>query len=241
MFRMETDHFWFVGTRAVICDVLTRALEERVQRARVLDLGCGTGFTLTRLPPSVRAVGVDRAQAALALSARRNSGAALVCADAARLPFASGSFDAVLALDVLEHLSDDASAAAELHRVLVPGGVAVITVPAYAFLWSAHDVALEHKRRYRLGELRGLLERAGFAIDKASYYNTLLFPIIAGLRLAQRVRGAAGAQGTDFEMPPRPINALLSRTLGFERFLLRRGVLPVGVSCIVVARRPLTP
>jgi SAM-dependent methyltransferase len=242
MYRAEAEHFWFRGTRRVIVSALTRALGPRLRGARVLDVGCGTGFTLTQLPPQARAVGLDCSNTALRLARRRASGAALVRGSAYALPFAAGSFDAVLALDVLEHLDDDLAAAREIHRVLARGGVAIVTVPAFQALWSAHDEALDHRRRYRLPRIEAVLREAGLEVEHGSYYNFFLFPVVAAARLAERARGLLSAaaptdRSTDLRVPPAPVNALLGAVLGAERALAPRLRLPVGVSCLVIARR----
>jgi SAM-dependent methyltransferase len=237
MFRVEAEHFWFVGTRRVIVDVLEQALGSALPGARVLDLGCGTGYTLTRLPSTVRAVGLDYSETALGLSSRRDSGASLVRADATRLPFRAGSFDAVLALDVLEHLDADGRAAAEIRRILKPSGVAIVTVPAFRWLWSGHDEALDHRRRYTLPEISEVLRDAGLLIERASYYNFWLFPPIAALRALERLRPRkAAASDADVGIPPAPLNRALAGLLGSERHLVTRGSLPFGVSCLVTAR-----
>lgn len=244
MYRVETRHFWFVGTRRVIVAALERALGPRLASARVLDLGCGTGFTLTQLPPGVRSVGLDYSPAALAFARERAPSASLVRGSAYALPFADGAFDAVLALDVLEHLDDDLAAARELRRVLAPGGAAIVTVPAFASLWSAHDEALDHRRRYRLSQIERVMRDAGLEVEHASYYNFFLFPMVAGARLAERARTALGVgartrspgSGADLRIPPAPLNAGLAALLGAERAIAPRVRLPFGVSCLVIAR-----
>jgi SAM-dependent methyltransferase len=240
MFRAETEHFWFVGTRGVILSLLAGALGPRLERARLLDIGCGTGYTLSRLPRGIRAVGLDYSEHALSLAERRAPGVELVRGSAYALPFADAAFDAVLALDVLEHLDDDQRAAREIARILAPGGVAVVAVPAVRWLWSEHDVALEHRRRYRLAELEVVLEQAGLSIAHASYYNTLLFPLVAARRLSARLFGGPSSDGppkSDLVVPPDPINRSLGAILAFERYLVPRVKLPFGVSCFAVVRR----
>ncbi|HJL19831.1 MAG TPA: class I SAM-dependent methyltransferase [Sandaracinaceae bacterium LLY-WYZ-13_1] len=238
MFRAETEHFWFVGTRGVILTLLRNALGPRVEHATLLDMGCGTGYTLSRLPRGMRAVGLDYSEHALTLAERRAPGVELVRGSAYHLPFADGAFDAVLALDVLEHLDDDQRAAREIARVLAPGGVAVVAVPAVRWLWSDHDVALEHRRRYHLPELEVVLEQAELHIEHSSYYNTLLFPLVAARRLSARIWSPPeDTPRSDLVVPPGPINRSLSAILAFERFLVPRVKLPFGVSCFAIARR----
>ncbi len=234
MAAQEERHFWFRGTRRVILAVLRRAVGDRP--GRVLDLGCGTGFTLAQVEGEPR-VGLDRSAHALAW-ARGKGGLTLARGEASALPFADRSFDVVLALDVLEHVDDDAGAAREAWRVLRPGGVLLATVPALRSLWSDHDEALEHRRRYRAGELRTLLSGAGFDAIDAGYYNFFLFPLVAASRILTRLRPRRGQAHSHLRTPPRPINDVLAAVLGAERHLALRVPFPVGVSIIAVARRP---
>ena len=249
MYRVEARHFWFTGTRRVILAALERALgadrlapSSPLPPPRLLDLGCGTGFTLTQLPPGVRATGLDYSPTALRLARRRATSASLVRGSAYALPFGDGAFDAALALDVLEHLGDDRAAARELARVVRPGGVAIVTVPAFQELWSPHDEALDHQRRYRLHEIEAVVRDAGLTVEHATYYNFFLFPVVAAARMVERARTAIGlapseASGADLRVPPAPLNALLRTVLGSERAIAPRMRLPIGVSCLVVARK----
>src|SRR5688572_18311517 len=160
MHDLETHYWWFVGRRAIIATLLREVIKkitarrESVTDLRLLDLGCGTGANLSMLRDASRAGGwvtaLEFSPHALQF-ARDHLGAdqiSLTQADALHLPFADGSFDVVTMFDVLEHLSDDSRALNEVHRVLRPGGALVLSVPAYQKLWSAHDEALHHFRRY---------------------------------------------------------------------------------------------
>ena len=238
MHAAETRHFWFVGTRNVIVDVLSRALGTALEGARVLDVGCGTGYTLSRLPAGVRATGIDISSTSVALARERAPSATIVQGSAGALPFEDGSFDACIALDVLEHLDDDLGAARELARVVRPGGVVLITVPALKILWHAHDEALHHRRRYTLAEIVSVVERAELLVEKQSYYNFLLFPLVFGQRVGSRLLGLSDSGDSDLSIPPAPLNRVLGAILSSERYLLEHLRLPIGVSCLVVARAP---
>ncbi|MCC7541711.1 MAG: class I SAM-dependent methyltransferase [Deltaproteobacteria bacterium] len=246
MYRVEHEHFWFVGTRDILLEVLRRALgsDDALARARIVDVGCGTGYTETRLPAPFDGgarLAVDLSPIALTLARLQKNPPALLQADAGKLPILDASLDVALSLDVLEHLDDDVAGARELARVVRPGGLVVVTVPAFRALWSAHDVALHHRRRYRRTEIVDVLERAGLAVEHATYFNTLLFPVVAAMRLAGRVReriagpSANGAE-SDAKLPPRLLNRVLHRVLAAERHVVGRVPMPVGVSILVVAR-----
>ena len=238
MFEHESHHWWFVGTRRVILDVLRRRAPAGADGAppRICDIGCGTGGTTARLSTLGAALGLDASAEALRL-ARRRPGGAFAQGDAARLPLATGAFDVATLLDIVEHTDDDAAVVAEAARVLRPGGLLLLTVPAFPFLWSQHDEALHHRRRYRSREIRKLLEDQGLQIDILTYYNSALFPAVAAIRLLSRLgRGGAGAPPkSDLSLPPAPLNGLLASLLGSERHLVGRIPLPAGVSLLATA------
>jgi len=145
-----------------------------------------------------------------------------------------GWADAVLLLDVIEHLDDDVAALETARRALRPGGLLVITVPAYRWLWSGHDVALGHRRRYTTRGLSRVVERAGLSVVHASYFNTLLFPAVALTRAWKRLMGDASH---DLHRPAPAINRWLERVFALERHVVPRVALPFGASLLLVARR----
>ena len=155
---------------------------------------------------------------------------------ATRLPVAHESVDLVVALAVLEHLDDDVAAAREILASLAPGGLLEATVPADPSLWSSHDVALGHRRRYRRRQLRELLESTGFRIERCSYVMWAPLPFAAALRLAERFAPKPAVSG--YIRVPRPLNELLTWIVGFDARLVRWGTLPFGLSVLAVARRP---
>ncbi len=240
MRRLEDHHWWFEGRRRAVLPLVTQALAGR-ERPRVLEVGCGTGGNLAALErrlPGASCLGLDLDAGALALCTGRGLGAGLVRADGARLPLANGSIELILALDVIEHLEDEAALLAEFRRVLSPGGRLVASVPAYPALWSPHDDFLHHRRRYRPGELERGLERAGLRVRARRGFNCALLGPIALLRWAKRRRAAAGAAPrSDFFEVPGPVNRALATFLGLEAALARRLRLGHGLSFLVCAER----
>lgn len=185
--------------------------------------------------------GIDISQDGIDLCHTKNLSAQVM--DAQNLDFPDASFDFVTASDVLEHLADEPGALREWRRVLKPGGTLLVFVPAFMFLWTSHDVANKHYRRYLASELNQRMQAAGFTIVRSSYWNSFLFPPIALVRMVKHlVTGgklpADGGQG-DFFVPPRIINQTLLALIRLENCLLRLGVnWPLGVSAMAMGRNP---
>jgi len=231
MARVEETHFWFRGKRAVARRFLAR-MGRGAPIGPALEVGCGTGANLRHLLAHTVAVGLDGNETALRFSRERGA-RRLALADGASLPVLDGGVGLVLAFDVLEHLDDDLAALVEIRRVLRAGGHLLANVPAYPSLWSAHDEALGHRRRYRRGELQGRAREAGFEIAASSGWGAPLLPFV---RLA-RARRRAGS-GSDVRPMPAPLNAAFAALLFAERAWLRIGSLPAGLSWMVLARKP---
>lgn len=226
LYAMEDEHWWFRGRRAVIWALLGRA--RLPGSPRILDAGCGTGRNLREYGTLGEAVGVDPAPDAVAFCRERGL-EGVRQAGLERLPFEDGAFDLLMAFDVLEHVEDDVGAMQELRRVAAPGASLVVTSPAYRWLWSSHDTSHHHYRRYTLREIVRRAEWAGWQVEAASYFNALLLPPIALVRLAERL-GFRRA-GSDYELTPGPLNGLLELPLRGEARLIARGLrLPAGVS-----------
>ncbi len=232
---IEGDHWWYVGRRRIIFDLLDRMGGD--PPTRVLDIGCGTGQNLLELRNRGfdRVVGLDISPAAIEY-ARVRGQQRLVRADGMQLPFADRAFDLVLALDLLEHLRDDRRALIEVARVLAPGGRLIVFTPAFRFLWGLQDEASHHFRRYTSGELRAKLNDAGFRIARLTYANTLLFPLVlAGRTVGRMIDG--GRRISENDLHPVWANGVLAAIFRAEAPLLRRINFPFGVSLLSVAIR----
>jgi SAM-dependent methyltransferase len=233
----EEWYWWHRGRLAIVRRVLRHYAPPG---ARLLDVGCGTGATTLALAGNGRVVGMD--VGAHALRHARLRGLAVVQASAAQLPARPGAFDVAVALDVLEHLDDDVGAAREILGALRPGGLLLATVPAYPFLWSAHDEALGHRRRYRRPELLSVLERAGFESLLCTYVMGSILPAAMAVRLWERwVRRAPAARESGYVVLPAALNALLTWITSAGSWLLPHVRLPFGLSLLAVARRPAGP
>jgi SAM-dependent methyltransferase len=231
--RMEENHFWFRGRRMLVESWLPTYGSEHVRK--VVDIGCGTGYNLaTLIAKGYQGVGIDLSSHGLRIARSRLPAGTLVQGDGEELPFRSSTFDAVIALDVLEHV-DDGRALAEAFRVLRPGGLVVITVPAWAFLYGHRDRAAGHRRRYSRRHLCDLLVNSGFEVIEAQYYMSLLFPFLAVARLllgfSRRWRDAE-------DMPPGIINAVLYGIVKVEVKTKRWFRMPWGSTVAAIARRP---
>jgi len=238
--RAEREHFWFKGFRRFVTPLLEEAAAGRTG-LRLLDCGCGTGVNLALLQRHGQEYGIDITWRGLEF-ARARGHRRLARADAARLPFPDARFDIVSSFDVIYSLPDEAErlAALEMHRVLKPGGILVLNVAAMNVLRGNHSVLSQELRRYDRPRLRRVLEQAGFRVERMTYTNVTLFPVILAVRSAQRWLGLKSEEDADAEItvPPKPVNGLLSALLAVEAQLVSRVDLPFGSSLLCIARRP---
>jgi SAM-dependent methyltransferase len=241
-YELEDRHWWFVGRHRILLSVLEQRLGAR-RGLRLLDFGCGTGTTAGHLARFGAVEAVDADPDAIAFCRRRGL-ANVQLLNGHTLPFADGEFDVVTTFDVLEHIEDDLSALTGLRRVLKPGGTLLCAVPAFPSLWGAQDAISHHYRRYVRPALVARLEDAGFDVLRASYFNTILFPAIAGIRIARRILPGPGATAngkplqSDFELGPAWLNGALARVFASEAKLLATRDLPWGVSLLALCEAP---
>lgn len=235
LYELEETYWWFVGRRALARQMVERYADR--EGLRLLDAGCGTGGTLSKMIGLGELHGFDFSPYALAFTRKRGFDL-LAAGDLTAMPYREGSFDAVLSCDVLEHVEADRAGLVEMARVLRPGGHLVLTLPAHQFLWSEHDEALDHRRRYSARQVRAMLQEAGLDVVKLSPVVTAAFLPILFFRLIQRLRRHRPDEPkTDLRVLPRPLNNLLIGTLKLENWWLRFANLPVGTSLVAVGRK----
>ncbi len=234
MARVERDHWWYVGMRRLTAALLADAPTAGAGW-RILDAGCGTGGTTAWLRRYGSVVGVDLAAEAAPFWRERGLHA-IARGSVAALPFASERFDLVTCFDVLYHqqVAEEAPVLAEFWRVLRPGGLLLLRVPAYQWLQGAHDAAVHTRRRYTRPELEAAVREARFSVVAATYGNCLLFPLAAAKRLSERWLGASQAE---MAVPVAPVNALFAGALALESRLVPRWPLPAGLSVFVLGRK----
>jgi SAM-dependent methyltransferase len=236
MASVERTHWWFVARRRIVARVIARVFAGR-RDLKLLEVGCGTGGNLPLLQPYGTVTGIEPNPAAhpfLEQAAYPFVAAGLP----GPLPFDPATFDAVVALDVLEHLADEAACLKVVVDLLKPGGFLIVTVPAHPFLWSGHDVVNHHYRRYPRAGLRSVLCGAGLQPVYLSYFNAILFPLIAGIRGLNRV--LRRPERSDLAMPSPRLNALLQYVFAAERHVVGRFFsVPFGVSLVGVWQKPL--
>jgi SAM-dependent methyltransferase len=233
---VDEHHWWYRGRRRII-----RAELDRLPLApggRVLDAGCGSGRTLEELVDYGEVSGLELNAEAAELARGRDLGEVVV-GRLEELPWAEETFDLITCLDVIEHVPDDVAALVELRRVCRPGGWLLVTVPAYQFLWSRHDEANHHYRRYARPSLQRAAGAAGWTVERVSAFNSVLLAPAAAVRLAQRRLGTPNGYTSDLDLGPAWLNDVLEWPLALEaRWLARGRTLPAGLSLLALLRRP---
>lgn len=238
---IEDGHFWFAPRNTLITWLVRR---HAPNARRVLEIGCGTGFTLRALRaalPNAAITASELHSQGLAHARKRHpAGVEFLQMDARRVGL-EAALDLVGAFDVLEHIEDDRGVISQIRQALKPGGVLIATVPQHPWLWSAADDIAHHKRRYGRRELDTKLADAGLRVLYQTSFATLTLPLLAAARMRARgpskVHARAAINGET--RPPRIANAALTRLFEAEHALRRIGLpLPFGGSQVVVAERP---
>ncbi len=243
----EDDHWWFASrTRAL--NAVMEPLLPKTPDFRLLDVGCGAGNMIHHLNRYGQVKGLDIDERPVKVA--RERGYDVDQFDVTQpMPFESNTFDAVTALDVIEHNEDDLAILADSYRVIKPGGHLIITVPALMWLWSHNDEINAHVRRYTAGELKQKLTKTGFEVQRVTYNNFFVFPLAAALILLRRSSDAEpelashhlAEEEYQVEMEPAspPVNTVLTLVGKVEAGLIKRVNLPIGTSLIAIAQKPV--
>ncbi len=236
--KLESYYWWWVGRRAVIASVMAKHFGGRSD-LNMLDWGCGPGGNFPVLAPYGSLLGVDASPEALRFC--REAGHANVRPAGTVAEFMTAyperNYDLITVFDVVEHIEGDVQFLRELQQLLKPGGHLLITVPAYQFLWSELDVAVSHVRRYTRGRITRALRTAGYSVQRASYFITIMAPLIIAFRLLGHLTGRSKKKQFSFVEFPSSVNRLFINTIRLEAKLLRWFNLPFGTSLIVLAQR----
>jgi len=231
MAEIDRDHWWFVGRRKILTALIER-FRPKAGPLRILEVGCGTGSNIAMLQQFGSVDAVEPDDRARAFAAKR-TGIAIKGGYLPEVPLEDSYYDLIVLLDVLEHIPDDRAALIALRPKLRPGGRLLLAVPAMPGLWSGHDIAHHHQRRYTAETLEAVVRAAGFRKVHRAAFNTLLLPAIVGVRWLNRLLGREG--GDEDRIPPRLVNRMLGLLFGAERHAAVRGLFPAGVSLALVA------
>ncbi len=231
--QVENYHWWFSVRRKILGDLLTSIKIPSKELA--IDIGCGVGSNLNVLSSKgIHAIGLDHSLYALSLVKRRLK-LPLINGDLSKLPLRSNSIGLIVAMDVLEHLDNDANGISEFYRVLKKGGDLILTVPAFKSLWGIQDVVTGHKRRYSKKEIMHKLSQVGFIVSGSSYFNFFLFLPILGARHMIRLFRLKIKSENQINFPL--LNFFLKTIFSLELYVLKYFSFPFGVSIFCVARK----
>lgn len=233
-YTQEESHWWFAARAEIVQRIIER-YGGLAPGDTILDIGCGTGAILKKLSARYRTVGIDMSPLAIEYSKKRGLTEVFVMT-AEEFPRDRYDVKAVIMLDVIEHIDDDIAVLETARDIIGDTGRIIITVPAYMWLWSSHDLVNHHKRRYTRKTLRAALAKAGLEPLKMSYYNTLLFPLAVVKKLLSRSRTIDRASAA-VDQPSKLVNTIFKAIFSLERFIVPSINLPWGVSLVTVARR----
>ena len=234
MYRVEDNHWWYRGLRGMLADHWGKYMQS--ESPRILDAGCGAGAVLAMLDAQARTAGIDFASEALDFCRARGL-TRLGRASIVDLPFADAVFDAVISCDVLCHqsIADKQATMAEIARVVKPGGLLFLNLPAYQWLMSSHDTHVLTNKRFSRTEVIEMLNAAGCDTLRCTYWNTLLFPPVLITRLWRKVRPlpASDLDGASGE----GLSGVFRAVLRMERACAGLLDLPFGLSVFAVAQK----
>jgi SAM-dependent methyltransferase len=231
MAELDQRHWWYRARREVLAALIERTTD-LPKRARILEIGCGTGHNLDMLGQFGRVDALELDGQARTIAEGRLGRSIMKAPLPEIVEVPDRAYDLIGAFDVIEHIDQDSAALHSIAAKLKSGGKFIMTVPAHGWMWSAHDVVNHHKRRYSKRSLRKLIDESPLRLEKIGYFNSLLFPLAVAERLSSKLRGSNGG---DIKLPPAPLNKALEQAFAAERHLIARLPLPPGLSLFAVA------
>ena len=232
LYELEEQHWWHRAKRELVFRLL--ASYSFRKHIKILDVGCGTGKNVETFAAFGESWGLDMSPRAITYCKKRGLTRVRI-GEAEKTGLPSGMFDAITLLDVLEH-TDDKKTLREMRRIMAPGGVLIMTIPAYQWLWSQWDVVLHHKRRYERTGLTALLKKEGFKVRKVSYvYSFLVIPVFLIRMIKSRL--LSGQYASDFRMSSPVVNYCMLRVSRAEAWIVDHFFVPFGTSLVCVAQK----
>lgn len=229
MAELDQRHWWYRARRQVLASLIGRL--SLPPKAKLLEIGCGTGHNLSMLGGFGHVDALELDDEARDLAEKR-LGRKIMRAPLPELSEVKDRhYDLIGAFDVIEHIADDRAAIGSIAAKLKPGGKFVMTVPAHQWMWSAHDTVNHHQRRYSKRGLKRLIEDSPLTLERVGFFNSLLFPAAVAERMAAKLRHKDSG---DLDLPPAPLNATLRGIFAFERHLVGRIPLPIGLSLFAI-------
>ena len=235
-YKLEDKHWWFQARKEIVLKLIDKYFKKRSD-SRIFDIGCGTGKMLNQLSRYGKVWGIDDDIKAVKYSQNKAPSATIILGS---FPEAAPdeNFDLVTVFDVIEHIDNDLGALKKIKSILRPGGVLILTVPAYNFLWDNHDNMNYHKRRYIAKELKEKIHKAGLRPLKISYYNSFLFFPVVVFKITKKIFSKS-KRSSDLgkNLPPIFLNIILKAIFSSEKYFLPFFSFPFGVSIIAVAEK----
>ena len=235
LYKFENFYWWHIGRKYIIQSLLCKILLK--PNSKILDAGCGTGGNIETLARFGDVIGVDNSPEAIKFCEKRGF-ENVQLKNIENTGFSDNSFDLIVALDVLEHIENDGETLKEFYRILKEGGYILISVPAYQFLWSEHDVALHHKRRYSMEEINRCLLEADFRVIKKTFAIAFIAPVVFIYRIIRKILHSEKQKSkTDYVILPVLLNKFFIFLLRIEAFLLKYINFPFGISIMCIAKK----
>lgn len=236
IYQLEKDHWWYAGRRRIIFDLIDRLAPP--QDGRALDIGCGSGLNASILSMRMKEIiGIEISDEAITAAKKTAPNLTIIKGSWPDTTVINKTFDFITCFDVLEHIREDGAALKSIESLLSKNGIALLTMPAFQFLWSDHDTVAHHMRRYKKRDLQKLIvDHTSLEIVRMSYFNSFLFPPIVFFRALKKIFPLR-AETSDIFSVPRPVNTALTFLFGTERYALRYANFPFGVSLFCVLKK----